>query len=172
MFEIRIICEAADREAVVSGLRSEFNIGRVRSSFSLTSGGERLYITADLPAANPWPNPEQAYADAPAVSHELEWVRVTVMDPPLHAGINREYRLRRAAVLDRMALGLAPGLGVVATAEDVTEAALHLMDLDSTAGLGPSGLADGPYAPDHPESTRDPRGYVRQEYAIWLKNNQ
>ncbi|ARI55322.1 hypothetical protein A6E92_26485 [Streptomyces sp. S8] len=49
MFEIRIICETPDRESVVNGLRSQFNIGRVRSSFSLTSGGERLYITANPP---------------------------------------------------------------------------------------------------------------------------
>lgn len=172
MFEIRIICEAPDRDSVVTGLRSQFNIGHVRSSFSLTSGGETLYITAELPAANPWPTPEQAYADAPAADYELEWARVTLMGPPLSPGLNREYRLRRAAVLDRMALGLAPGLGVVATPEDATEAAIHLMDLDTAAGLGPSGYADGPYAPDHPESTRDPRGYVRQEFAIWHKNNQ
>ncbi|WP_329308941.1 hypothetical protein [Streptomyces microflavus] len=172
MFEIRIICETSDRESVVNRLRSQFNIGRVRSSLSLTSGGETLYITADLPTAHPWPTPEQAYADAPAVSYELEWARVTLMGPQLSPGLKREYRLRRAAALDRMALGLAPGLGVVATPEDATEAATHLMDLDSAAGLGPSGYADGPYAPNHPESTRDPRGYVRQEFAIWHKNNQ
>lgn len=170
MFEIRVICENADRESVVNGLRSQFNIGRVRNSCSLTSGGERLYITADLPAANPWPTPEQAYAGAPAVSYELDWARVTVMDTPLHPDLNREYWLRRAAALDRMALGFAPGYD--ATPEAATEAALQVLDLDSTAGLGPSGYADGPYHPDHPESTRNPRGYVRQEFAIWHKNNQ
>lgn len=172
MFEIRVICEAADRESVVNGLRSQFNIGRVRRSFSLTSGGETLFITGDLPAANPWPTPEQVYADAPAVGYELEWARVTLMGPPLSPGLNREYRLRRAAALDRMALGLAPDFGIPVTPEDATGAAIHLMGLDRAAGLGPSGHADGPYAPNHPESTRDPRGYVRQEFAIWHKNNQ
>ncbi|MCL6292760.1 hypothetical protein [Streptomyces sp. 43Y-GA-1] len=170
MFEIRIICETPDRESVVNGLRSQFNIGRVRSSFSLTSGGERLYITADLPAANPWPTPEQAYADAPGVGYELEVTREILTDTPLSPDLNREYWLRRAAALDRMALGLAPGHD--ATPEAARDAAISLMDLDSTAGLGPSGYADGPYHPDHPESTRDPRGYVRQEFAIWHKNNQ
>ncbi|MDX3500616.1 hypothetical protein PV689_01650 [Streptomyces sp. ATCC51928] len=170
MFEIRIICETPDRESVVNGLRSQFNIGRVRSSFSLTSGGERLYLTADLPAANPWPTPEQAYAGAPGVGYELEVSREILTDTPLSPDLNREYWLRRAAALDRMALGLAPGHD--ATPEAARDAAISLMDLDSTAGLGPSGYADGPYHPDHPESTRDPRGYVRQEFAIWHKNNQ
>lgn len=170
MFEIRIICETPDRESVVTGLRSQFNIGRVRSSLSLTSGGERLYITADLPAANPWPTPEQAYADAPGVGYELEVTREILTDTPLSPNLNREYWLRRAAALDRMALGLAPGHG--ATPEAALDAAINLMDLDSTAGLGPSGYANGPYHPDHPESTRNPRGYIRQEFAIWHKNNQ
>ncbi|MFD8730510.1 hypothetical protein [Streptomyces sp. NPDC059611] len=170
MFEIRIICETPDRESVVNGLRSQFNIGRVRSSLSLTSGGERLYITADLPAAKPWPTSEQAYADAPGVGYELEVTREILMDTPLSPNLNREYWLRRAAALDRMALGLAPGHE--ATPGALIEAAINLMDLDSAAGLGPSGYADGPYHPDHPESIRDPRGYVRQEFAIWHKNNQ
>ncbi|MGW3835061.1 hypothetical protein [Streptomyces microflavus] len=170
MFEIRIICETPDRENVVNGLRSQFNIGHVRSSLSLTSGGERLYITADLPAANPFPTPEQAYADAPGVGYELEVTREILTDTPLSPDLNREYWLRRAAALDRMALGLAPGHD--ATPEAARDAAINLMDLDSTAGLGPSGYANGPYHPDHPESTRNPRGYIRQEFAIWHKNNQ
>ncbi|MFJ9189346.1 hypothetical protein [Streptomyces globisporus] len=170
MFEIRIICETPDRESVVNGLRSQFNIGRVRSSFSLASGGERLYITADLPAANPFPTPEVAYADAPGVGYELEVTRGILTDTPLSPNLNREYWLRRAAALDRMALGLAPGHD--ATPEAARDAAINLMDLDSTAGLGPSGYANGPYHPDHPESTRNPRGYIRQEFAIWHKNNQ
>ncbi|MFF0505621.1 hypothetical protein ACFYUH_18740 [Streptomyces fimicarius] len=172
MFEIRIICEAADREAVVSGLRSEFNIGRVRSSLSLTSGGERLYITADLPAANPWPTPERAYAVAPSIVREIGWPARAVAERPLYTDLGREFWLRKAALLDRIALAddreSAPG----DAAEAATEAARRLVALDSAAGLGPSGHADGPYAPDHPESTRDPRGYVRQEYAIWHKTNQ
>ncbi|MEU2799455.1 hypothetical protein [Streptomyces sp. NPDC007117] len=170
MFEIRIICETPDRESVVNRLRSQFNIGRVRNSYSLTSGGERLYITADLPAANPWPTPEQAYAEAPGVGYELEMTREILTDTPLSPNLNREYWLRRAAALDRMALGLAPGHD--ATPEAARDAAINLMDLDSTAGLGPSGYANGPYHPDHPESTRNPRGYIRQEFAIWHKNNQ
>ncbi|WP_406244199.1 hypothetical protein [Streptomyces anulatus] len=170
MFEIRIICETPDRESVVNGLRSQFNIGRVRSSCSRTSGGERLYITADLPAANPFPTPEQAYADAPGVSYELEVTREILTDTPLSPNLNREYWLRRAAALDRMALGLAPSHE--ATPEAALDAAINLMDLDSTAGLGPSGHANEPYHPDHPESTRNPRGYIRQEFAIWHKNNQ
>lgn len=170
MFEIRIICETLDRESVVNGLRSQFNIGHVRSSCSLTSGGERLYITANLPAPNPWPTPEQAYADAPGVDYELEVTREILTDTPLSPNINREYWLRHAAALDRMALGLAPGHD--ATPEAARDAAINLMDLDSTAGLGPSGYANGTYHPDHPESTRNPRGYIRQEFAIWHKNNQ
>ncbi|MFJ7058356.1 hypothetical protein ACIQVA_11535 [Streptomyces microflavus] len=170
MFEIRIICETPDRESVINGLRSQFNIGRVRSSLSLTSGGERLYITADLPAANPFPTPEQAYANAPGVGYELEVTREILTDTPLSPNLNREYWLRRAAALDRMELGLAPGHD--AAPEAAVDAAINLMDLDSTAGLGPSGYANGPYDPDHPESTRNPRGYIRQEFAIWHKNNQ
>ncbi|MDQ0985944.1 hypothetical protein [Streptomyces sp. V2I9] len=172
MFEIRVICEAADREAVVSGLRSQFTIGRVRSNFSLTSGGERLYITADLRDANPWPTPEQAYTHAPSIIREIGWTTRAAAERPLYTDLGREFWLRKAALLDRIALADeredAPG----DAAQAATEAARRLMDLDSAAGLGPSGHADGPYAPDHPESARDPRGYVRQEFAIWHKNNQ
>ncbi|MFF9249235.1 hypothetical protein [Streptomyces globisporus] len=153
MFEIRIICEAADREAVVSGLRSQFNIGRVRSNFSLTSGGERLYITADLREANPWPTPEQAYAHAPSIIREIGWTAQAAAERPFGTELGREFWLRKAAVLDRIALADdredAPG----GAAEAATEAARRLMDTDDA------------------DMICNPRHYTRQQYARWTKHH-
>ncbi|QYA95327.1 hypothetical protein KZO11_17530 [Streptomyces anulatus] len=152
MFEIRIICEAADREAVVSGLRSRFDIGLVRSSFSRSSGGERLYITADLPAATTWPTPEDAYALAPSIVREIGWTAQAAAERPFGTAPPREFWLRKAAVLDRIALADeredAPG----DAAEAATEAARRLMDLDGAGAI------------------RNPRHYTRQQYVRWTKH--
>ncbi|MEU3323207.1 hypothetical protein [Streptomyces sp. NPDC006785] len=152
MFEIRIICEAADREAVVSGLQSRFDIGLVRSSFSRTSGGERLYITADLPAAAVWPSPEDAYALAPSIVREIGWTARAAAERPFGTAATREFWLRKAAVLDRIALADeredAPG----DAAEAATEAARRLIDLDRAGVI------------------RNPRHYTRQQYVRWTKH--
>ncbi|MCX4778685.1 hypothetical protein [Streptomyces sp. NBC_01264] len=97
--------------------------------------------------------PEAAYATAPSVISEIGWTVRGARD--CRGGIRvREFWLRKAALLDRIALtDDDPVSGDAATC--ATEAALRLIEIDR---------ADGP-------RTADPRGYVRQEYTLWLHHH-
>ncbi|MEV6679587.1 hypothetical protein AB0N09_22420 [Streptomyces erythrochromogenes] len=97
--------------------------------------------------------PEAFYATAPSVISEIGWTVRGSRD--CLSGIRvREYWLRKAALLDRIALtDDDPEGGDAATC--ATEAARQLIEIDH---------ADGPH-------TADPRAYVRQEYALWLRHH-
>ncbi|MET8686327.1 hypothetical protein ABZV77_19135 [Streptomyces sp. NPDC004732] len=98
-----------------------------------------------------WINPEQAYAAAPNILREIGWTARTARDPDLDA-TDREYWLRKAAVLDRIAL-TDEAVGIHGDAAEVADAsAQYLMDLDRVP------------------ATCDPRHYVRREYAAWAKS--
>lgn len=99
-------------------------------------------------AAEPWPTPEQAYATAPGIIREIGWTARTAADRERGAH-EREYWLRKAAVLDRIALSGESDGHHDDTADVATAAARYLMDLDATAIIC------------------DPRFYVRREYARW-----
>lgn len=105
-----------------------------------------------------WPSPKQAYATAPSVESETAWLAErrrnwATDDEPEEM---REYRLRAAAALDRLAL-LDPGHDHYPA--QAAECARELVLYDDVWGTGPStGAAEA-----------DPRGYVRQEYATWLR---
>lgn len=97
----------------------------------------------------PWPTAEQAYVDAPSILSEIGWTARTVAARECFTALDREFYLRKAALLDRIALldkPDAPG--------DVTDtavaAAVFLMDMDQ------------------PGVICDPRAYVRQQYALSL----
>ncbi|OEJ26830.1 hypothetical protein AS594_22430 [Streptomyces agglomeratus] len=173
MFEIRVICTDSDIPAVTEALSMVFTTGAVRQSKTFDGTKTRLYITAEhRPQA--WPTPEAAYATAPSIISEIGWTAERAREAlwPIGPQDVREFWLRKAAVLDRIALSEADGRGLndpSDAAEVATEAARRLLDVDSGAGLASSGTG-GPYTPDHPDSIRDPRGYVRQEYAIWQRN--
>lgn len=151
MFEIRIICDPADTEHVVAALDDTFATGTVTVYPTRDRKQNRLYVRADhkhAPETNAadWPSLAQAYATAPDVRSELEWL----CDHEPHRR-DRTWWLRRAALTDRMAAGLTPdGRASEANALDV---ARRLMDLDDTALLC------------------DPRAYVRQQYARWTTAN-
>lgn len=84
--------------------------------------------------------------------------------------MDREFWLRKAALLDRLALDDEQA-GIYADATEVAvNAGRRLLDIDRE-GPGPFGLGEGPYTPLHPDSAAEPRGYVRQEYAIWVKSH-
>ncbi|MEU3856067.1 hypothetical protein AB0F03_01575 [Streptomyces sp. NPDC028722] len=107
-----------------------------------------------------WPAPEQAYALAPNLIREIGWTARTAR---LAAGESfreedaREYWLRKAAVLDRIALhGEADGIHDNDAAELADAAAAHLIDTDQART---------------PATDADPRGYVRQEYARWIRHH-
>ncbi|MCL6300490.1 hypothetical protein [Streptomyces kronopolitis] len=97
-----------------------------------------------------WPSPDEAYANAPHVSAETTRLNATSANP--ETGPDREWYLRRAALLDRLALhtaGLDNAPAAHTAAEEAEETALILLALDQAS-------------PDY-----DPRAYVRQQYALW-----
>ncbi|MFD3805042.1 hypothetical protein ACFWTC_15725 [Streptomyces sp. NPDC058619] len=99
------------------------------------------------------PAPEAAYAKAPSVISEIGWTARGARDC-LHGVHVREFWLRKAALLDRIALTDDDPVGGDA-ATCAVEAARCLMEID---------YADGPH-------TADPRSYVRQEYALWIRHH-
>ncbi|MFD3324063.1 hypothetical protein [Streptomyces sp. NPDC058701] len=97
--------------------------------------------------------PEAFYATAPSVISEIGWTVRGARDC-LHGVHVREFWLRKAALLDRIALTDDDPVGGDA-ATCAVEAARRLMEIDH---------ADDP-------RTADPRGYVRQEYALWIRHH-
>ncbi|NUK00588.1 hypothetical protein [Streptomyces lunaelactis] len=95
------------------------------------------------------PTPDAAYATAPCITSELGWTAYHAVGRPTGALLGREFWLRRAAVLDRIALGDEVESVFGDACEAATEAARRLLDVDQVEGI------------------TDPRGYVRQQYAHW-----
>lgn len=152
-FEIRVICEPGDLVRISAALDKAFQTGHFRSVPTRDSHSRRLYVTADhLPEQEQeaWPTPEAAYTSAPNAADELAWLVATAQDKPLLPKLNREFWLRRSALTDRMALGMTAGH--VASEANALDAALQLMDLDDV------------------QDRCAPRSYVRQQYALWAKN--
>ncbi|OIJ69673.1 hypothetical protein [Streptomyces mangrovisoli] len=168
MFEIRIICDTVDTDRVTSALSNAFVAGAVRTYPTRDSKRTRLYVTADhRPQPEPWPEPGEVYALAPSIVSEIGWIAKTAACKPFGEVLMREYWLRKAAALDRIAVG-DEAEGITGDAGEVaTEAARQLIAHD----FGSEGGCHGaPYRPDDPDATANPRGYVRQEYAQWAKN--
>lgn len=153
MFEIRIICDAVDSDRVSQALSEAFTVGPVRQLPTRDGKRLRLYVTADHRSnTGPWPTPEEAYVLAPSIVREIGWTAQTAADKPFGTRLPRDFWLRKAAVLDRIALqGESDGFHGDA-GEVATEAAQRLMDMDDAAVIC------------------DPRHYVRQQYAHWTKN--
>ncbi|MER7805856.1 hypothetical protein [Streptomyces sp900116325] len=110
---------------------------------------EQLHPNTERPERGECPTPETAYGLAPSIIREIGWTAQTVAAKPFGTALGREFWLRKAAVLDRIALA-DEREGVPGDASEVaTEAARRLMDLDDTAVIC------------------DPRHYVRQQYTHW-----
>ncbi|MEW2471779.1 hypothetical protein AB0919_43470 [Streptomyces sp. NPDC046994] len=153
MFEIRVICDPADIDRVSRALTGAFDTGPARQYPTHDSKRTRLYITADhFAEPEPWPTPEEAYTLAPSIVSEIGWTARTAADRPFYDGLNREFWLRKAALLDRIALSDEADSATRDAADLATRAAQRLMELDNTA------------------VTSEPRHYVRQQYAAWAKN--
>ncbi|MFI5972206.1 hypothetical protein [Streptomyces sp. NPDC051452] len=115
------------------------------------------------------PPPHEAYANAPELRREIHQVLALgaerdgrqarpVTGPPVDPTVaERTWRLRRAALMDRMALD-DPGPGPVAAAAETAE---QLVLLDRSH----PDLVAGSHHPD--ALTPNRRLYVRQEYAAW-----
>lgn len=155
MFEIRVICAPHDTERVVAALDSTFTTGTVTVYPTRDGHRNRLYIradhlsTADAPddAAHS-PTPEAAYDTAPDIVREIGWTARTAREVVSGAFPAREFWLRKAALLDRIALH---DNGPSAAADLAVQAARELMGLDDEPVLC------------------DPRAYVRQQYALWAQ---
>ncbi len=157
MFEIRVICTPSDTDPVVAALDRTFKTGIIAVHPSADGTRNRLYMTAEhlagAPVDEPWPTPEEAYALAPSTISEIGWTADQVARKPLGKGMPREFWLRKAATLDRIALAdEGHGWTDADSADIATEAARRLMEEDGAAVIC------------------DPRRYVRQQYAQWAKN--
>ncbi|MEU7638764.1 hypothetical protein AB0C11_22115 [Streptomyces sp. NPDC039016] len=165
MIEISVTCDNTDRGLVVASLLQGFALSDVQHSVH-TSESKRvhLYATAAPLASAAWPTPDEAYADAPGVLDEIGWLTRTAAD--WHDQNDREYYLRKAAAYDRIALHEERnGPSGCETETEVAEAtAFYLLDHDRDGDGNHGGY---PYEPDHPAAEDNPRGYVRQEYALW-----
>ncbi|GGZ10119.1 hypothetical protein [Streptomyces poonensis] len=161
MFEIRVICDPADADRITTALGTAFATGTVRQYPTRDADRHRLYVSADhRPAPAPWPTPDEAYALAPSIVSEIGWTARTLAAAGCFTELDRDFYLRKAAVLDRIALLDEPGDHHGDATEAAVAAALYLLDRDQAQTGNPvSGSAAG-YA----------RGYVRQQYAHWAKN--
>ncbi|MFJ5775744.1 hypothetical protein [Streptomyces sp. NPDC093094] len=169
MFEIRVLCDPADTDRVSRALAAAFDISPARKYPARDGKRARLYVTADHRSEpDPWPTPEEAYAFSPSMVREIGWTAQTAADKPFGVDLHREYWLRKAALLDRIALREDEDGATGDAAEVATEAARRLIEYDRD---GEGDYHGAPYWPDHPATAADPRGYVRQEYAHWAKNH-
>ncbi|WP_267246515.1 hypothetical protein [Streptomyces sp. PR69] len=168
MFEIRIICDPADTDHITTALSDTFATGAVRTYPTRDGERTRLYVTADhRPAPGLWPTAEEAYALAPSIIREIGWTAGTAADKPCGEDLDREYWLRKAALLDRIALSDETD-GISGDASDAAEAAAwYLIDMDRADNRNHG----RPHSPEVLNASDDPRGYVRQEYAHWAKND-
>ncbi|MCX4669982.1 hypothetical protein OG453_25385 [Streptomyces sp. NBC_01381] len=153
MFEIRILCPSGDVALITRALSEVFTLGRVLEREAPSPDKVRLSITADhRPENDPWPDSESAYALAPSIVSEIGWVAHSATNREPFTEADREFWLRKAALLDRLALGDARAFTASDATELATQAAHRLMDVDDSGAIC------------------DPRHYVRREYAAWAKN--
>ncbi|MEU2873791.1 hypothetical protein ABZ769_32085 [Streptomyces olivoreticuli] len=182
MFEIRIICDEPDASEITKRLADVFDISDVSRRYPTHHDGKvRFYVVAGprqclthkpaAPAAQEWPDDQNAYEDAPSVIKEIGNVLELSMELNRPGGrtpaAEREQQLRKAALLDRIALDesatFAPD--VAANAVETAEAAAVTFALADHA-TGHRTHGEGPRSPRWAATGH--RGYVRQEYARWL----
>lgn len=130
-----------------------------------------MYVTPDSAEAVGAPPPHEAYADAPELRREMHQVLALgaqrdgrqagpVTGPPVDStAAERAWLLRRAALMDRMALDNPGPCPVAAAAETAEQLVLH--------DRRHPDLVAGPYYPDTITLASGHRFYVRQEYAAW-----
>lgn len=158
MFEIRVICNPSETEHVTRELAATFATGSVRQYPTRDGERTRLYVTADLePAhAGPWPTPDEAYAKAPGIVSEIGWTAQAARDMRSGWQDEREFWLRKAALLDRIALDYEKAGTHGDACALARQAGRRVMDMDG---------ADN-------SKTCDVRAYVRQQYAQWSTQQQ
>ncbi|GGR43118.1 hypothetical protein [Streptomyces netropsis] len=112
----------------------------------------------------------KAYADAPKIVDEMADVFTLAMrlhKPGGHSpAADREYRLRKAVLLDRVALSKGKPWAPEAAADAEWAAEEAAVTFTSADRL--DGTAAGPMTPENARQQGAYRDYVRQEYARWL----
>ena len=158
MIKIHIVCDDVDVPAITKALPDAFTVMDIRQARTFDDSKVRLYVTADhRPERGVWPTPEEAYANAPSINSEIGWTARFLADAECFTALDREFYLRKAALLDRIALLDDPDVfGDAAMTADA--AALYLLDTDRDR-LEPAVCT---------RAETDPRGYVRHEYARTL----
>ncbi|RSS79498.1 hypothetical protein [Streptomyces sp. WAC06614] len=169
MFEIRIICDPTDANRITTDRGRTFATSPARRLASRTPGKERLYFTAEHRPDDTrlWPSPEASYAKAPSVISEIGWTARHVRDALDSANPDqaRVFWLRKAALLDRIALADERNGARGDALEAAIQAAHRFRVYDSR---GDSRYHGHPHDPDSDTAFLNPRGYVRQEYALWI----
>ncbi|MFJ2635805.1 hypothetical protein ACIO6U_28175 [Streptomyces sp. NPDC087422] len=115
-----------------------------------------------------------AYAQAPPIVREISNVLALTRKLTRPTGRTpdavREQLVRKAAVLDRIALQeaaeYAPAVAAKAI-ETATDTARKLVQADTA-----DGTTTGPIPASSPTWGSDPRAYVRQEYAAWCRSHR
>jgi hypothetical protein len=185
VFDIRIICDPADEPDITRALTAAFDCDPIQRRPAHNGHRVRLYTKAFHPdpaallndtreaievGPTAWPTPEDAYATAPGITYEIAWTASTartLTENPHGREVDREYWLRKAALLDRIALEHEAEGVHNDTDEIAANAARQLIEIDQDHKGDHSG---NPHGPDHPATLAHPRGYVRQEYAVWAEN--
>jgi hypothetical protein len=143
-------CARQDYRTVMDDPR---NIAAVAATVARAALQPDTTANVDHPRPEPWPTPEDAYADAPSINSEIGWTARFLADAECFTKLDREFYLRKAALLDRIALLDEPDDPHGNVTETAVAAALYLIDTDKA------------------DVTGDPRGYVRRQYTHWARNN-
>lgn len=108
-------------------------------------------------------SPDSPYQDTPSIAAEIAWVAQAAIDRPLGYAADREFWLRKAALLDRIALREEADFAPEVAASAVTaaeEAARRLAEYDA-GHSGPS------FRGADLVTDADCREYVRTQYVMW-----
>ncbi|MFI9269801.1 hypothetical protein ACIGXM_03645 [Kitasatospora sp. NPDC052896] len=122
-----------------------------------------------------FPRPEAAYADAPSIPAEISWVADQAARRPFGQTLGREFLLRKAAVVDRIALKETAMYGlddIEGTLQVASEAALQLIEYDEKHSTDRGHTGPGSIRFSDPIIGSGYRAYVRQEYLAWRRTER
>ncbi len=129
-----------------------------------------------VPASAPeFPAPDLAYADAPGVITEIGWLSEQARSTPIVQEASREYWLRKAALVDRIALARVvthPQEEALEAAAMASNAAVQLIDYDEQHQESPQRPAAGSIRFSDAVVCAGYRAYVRQQYLAWRRARQ
>jgi hypothetical protein len=125
----------------------------------------------DVPTtAAEFPAPELAYAGAPGVIPEIGWLAEQARSTAIVREVGREYWLRKAALVDRIALARVvthTQEEALETAEMASNAAVQLIEYDEQHRDGAERPTAGSIRFSEAVVGAGYRAYVRQQYLAW-----